>query len=85
MTDGHTGDDRLELPADTAAIRDEQVGRALRRLDDCGNLTPRQRAAVERLADRLTAELLNLFETDEAAIENVDAGESEGGILLCPD
>jgi hypothetical protein len=85
MTDWCRESDGLELPAEAAAVRDEQVGQALRRLDDRGNLTPQQRATVERLADRLAAALLEMFDSDEVTIGEVDAGEAERGILLCPD
>ncbi|WP_262177382.1 hypothetical protein [Haloarcula laminariae] len=80
-----TDSNGLERPADADAVRDEQVERALGRLANCGELTPEQRATVEQLADRLTGELLELFETDEAATKGPDAGESEPEILLCSD
>jgi hypothetical protein len=51
----------LRGPEDPAAVRDEQVSRALDRLDDRDDLTAAQRAVVERLGDRLTARVLCLF------------------------
>lgn len=41
-----------------AAIRTEQLARALSHLDDDGDLTDEQRAALERLSQRLVARLL---------------------------
>lgn len=79
MTDRNCGDDRLDLHADTAVIRDEQVRRALRRLDDCGGLTPYQRATVERMADRLTVELLDMFDTDQQTIKKGKLAEGNTG------
>ncbi|WP_324664366.1 hypothetical protein [Haloarcula sediminis] len=75
----------LERPADADAVRDEQVERALNRLRNDGGLTAEQRATVERLADGLTDELLDMFDPDEAATKGPDAGESEPEMLLCPD
>lgn len=83
MTDRNGGDDGLETPADAAAIRDEQVDRALRRLRECEDLTPRQRATVERLSHRLTAGLLGMFDTDEQTAEGVDIDEREHRVPLC--
>ena len=80
MTDQYPGTDGLELAVEARDVRDEQVERALRKLDDRGELTPRQRATVERLADRLTAELLGMFDADLEAIEPGDDGET--GIAL---
>ena len=82
MTDTNHEGDRLELPGGAEAIRDEQVGRALRRLEENGGITPRQRATVERLADRLSTELLALFDTESTAVGTADAGDGEHGIVL---
>ena len=76
MTDG------LERPTDAGTVRDEQVEQALRCLHSDGELTAEQRAAVERLADRLTDELLGMFDTAE---ERADAGDGEAEIPLCSD
>ncbi|MDS0282892.1 glutamyl-tRNA reductase [Haloarcula onubensis] len=43
--------DRLDREAE--AVRTEQLERALSRLGERGELTPAQRAAVERLSERL--------------------------------
>ena len=59
-----TSNGRSDLPPDAAELRDEHVVRALCRLDEDGELTARQRAAVERFADRLVGELLAMFESD---------------------
>jgi len=77
MTDHEAGSDGLDLPADATAVRDEQVERALRRLDERGELTPHQRATVERLADRLTAALLGMFDA-----ETIEASDGERRIAL---
>jgi hypothetical protein len=77
MTDRNAGTNRADLPSDATAIRDEQVDRALRRLEDCGGLTPHQRAVVEQLGARLTAGLLELFEADDIAVEDAAAGSAE--------
>ncbi len=76
MTEG------LEGPTDAGAVRDERVEQALCRLHTDGELTAEQRAAVERLADRLTDELLGMFETAE---KGPDADDSAAEILLCSD
>ncbi|NHN42768.1 hypothetical protein G9C85_14170 [Halorubellus sp. JP-L1] len=57
-------EDDAEIRADAAEVRDEQVARALRRLDEHGELTAEKRAVVERLADRITAEVDDLFDAD---------------------
>lgn len=52
-------DDELAAVRERAeAIRAEQVERALSRLAARGEVTPRRRAVVERLADRLVDRLL---------------------------
>ncbi|MBX0286371.1 hypothetical protein [Haloarcula salinisoli] len=79
------GSDGLELPADATDVRDEQVRRALRQLDERGDLTPQQRATVERLADRLIAQLLRMFDADPETIEVGDAGDWDDGIALFSD
>jgi hypothetical protein len=58
-------DEALRGPEDPAAVRDEQVTRAIDRLDDRGDLTAEQRAVVERLGDRLTARVLWLLHDHE--------------------
>lgn len=83
MTDRSRSDDGLEPPADATAIRDEQVDQALRRLGGSENLTPRQRATVERLADRLTAELLGMFDADEQTPEGADIEGGEPRVPVC--
>jgi len=85
MTDANCEAETRRLPGDAHAIRDEQVERALKRLEEHGRVTPRQRATVERLADRLAVELLALFETDPKAIESADAGDGENGVALFSD
>lgn len=59
-------DEDLREPEDPAAVRDEQVSRALARLDDRDDLTAAQRAVVERLGDRLTARVLSLLHGGES-------------------
>jgi|AntRauTorcE11898_2_1112593.scaffolds.fasta_scaffold07908_3 hypothetical protein len=58
-------DDRLQGPQDPTTIRDEQVARALDRLDERGDLTAEKRAVVERLGHRLTAKMLWLLNGEE--------------------
>lgn len=67
-------------------MRDEQVTRALGRLEERGELTPHRRAAIEELADRLVADLLALFETDERVTGRDDskAGDEDGEFVLLP-
>jgi len=57
-------DDGLRRPDDPGSIRDEQVARALDRLDDRVDLTAEDRAVVERLGDRLTVRVLWLLHDD---------------------
>lgn len=77
--------DSLAVPADASAIREEQVERALRRLEEGGGLTSHQRATVEQLGDRLTLELLALFDADDAKTEPADSGEAERELVLSSD
>jgi hypothetical protein len=58
-------DNGIREPDDPVAIRDEQVARALDRLDERVDLTAEERAVVERLGDRLTARVLWLLHGDE--------------------
>ncbi|MFB6295613.1 MAG: hypothetical protein ABEH66_02075 [Halobacteriales archaeon] len=55
-----------------AEIKREEVGTALRKLDASGDLSDRERAAVEEMADRIVAELLA---PPAAALE--DAAEAD--------
>jgi glutamyl-tRNA reductase len=69
------GDDAATLARRGTTVRDAECERALRRLEAAGDLTPGQRRAVERLADRLVVRLLarpayNAADVDdEAAVE----------------
>lgn len=74
-TDGEEGVPPARAAADRierrgAEIRDRQVERALSCLAEQGDLTPEKRAAVERVAARITEHLLDqpttaLRETDD--------------------
>jgi glutamyl-tRNA reductase len=48
--------DRIERRART--LRDEQIERALARIDQCGDLTPEKRVVIAAMADRLTSQLI---------------------------
>jgi len=85
MTEPPSDGDALALPADADAIRDEQVARALRRLDARGGLTPRQRATIERLADRLLVALHALFAPDANPIDSADTVDGDPDRPLCSD
>lgn len=69
---------------DPAAVRDRAVERALERLEERGELTDRQRATVERLADRLVAELLGAFDGEGRAL-GIDTDDGEYDPTAAPD
>jgi glutamyl-tRNA reductase len=80
MASGVTADgDEPELAAIRArasTVRDEQVERALRRLEARGELTPERREAIERLADRLVDRLVAVPEAGIAAAEGDEVAET---------
>jgi glutamyl-tRNA reductase len=49
--------DRIDARAN--ALRDEHVARALSRIDERGDLTPKKRVVVAALADRVTTKLVD--------------------------
>ncbi|WP_247009532.1 hypothetical protein [Halorientalis litorea] len=67
-----TGVAAIEERATT--VRDEQVQRAVATLDARGDVTPEKRAAVERLATRLTA---RLTAPAERALRQTGSGDDE--------
>jgi glutamyl-tRNA reductase len=58
------------------SVRDSEVDRALARLDERGDLSAAERAAVERLADRIIARLVAVperaLQAPEADAETVE-------------
>lgn len=57
-TERDAGGELDQIRDHAEGIRDRQVARALTRLDARGELTPRRREEIERLADRLVDRLL---------------------------
>lgn len=85
MTDQRHRDSRLKPQTNADAIRDEQAAAALRQLDADEELPPKQRAVVERLADRLTTDLCAMFDADEQSSPDMAVGEHTRERLLCRD
>jgi hypothetical protein len=59
---------------DPTAIADEAAARAIRQLKADGELTPRKRAAVERLAHRLVTGVQTLVDPAERPVHVEDDG-----------
>jgi hypothetical protein len=59
---------------DRLAIADEAAVRAIRQLAEDGELTPRERAAVERLAHRLVTRVQMLFDPAARPVHVEDDG-----------
>jgi len=74
-TDPPVEDAVEQIREQATAVRDRQVETALARLDGRGGVSAAERAAVERLADRLVERLISLPERALRDSEPVD-GES---------
>lgn len=67
---GSAGEELARVRERAAAVRDEEVRRACSRLAAQGELTPRRRAVLERLADRLVERLLDVPARNLSAAED---------------